>query len=244
MKEYESDKRPELKERRPDPFQIAIDGTVASGKGATSRLLAEILGVLYLDTGAMYRCVAYLALKQNISPSDEEALVEQLRRSNIVLRTPHDTEIDGRLITVLLNGDDVSWTIRSEEIGTLSAITSQHLKVRKELVAQQQQIASKEPVVMEGRDISHKVLPKAKLKIFMDADPMIRAQRRYRELLSRGVATTFENVLTDLTVRDQRDFETNLRRVPGVWNIDTSNMKVDEVVSLITTKARLLMDKS
>jgi len=134
----------------------------------------------------MYRCVSFIALETNTSPEDEDKLVEEIKKRQIFLRVPAENEQDGRLITVLLNDEDVSWKIRSEEVGALASITAQHPMVREELVKQQQQISSSQNVVMEGRDITHTVLPNAQLKIFLDADPAVRAQRRFAELQSRG----------------------------------------------------------
>lgn len=224
----------------PHSIQIAIDGPVAAGKGTVSRLVAERLGFLYVDTGAMYRCAAFLAVSHGILLSDEAAIVAELRKHKIDLRIPSENERDGRLITVLLDGEDVSWKIRTEEISSKTPLVSQHPKVREELVRQQQAIAATQNVVMEGRDITHTVLPNAQLKIFLTADPQERAGRRHQELLSRGQDVSLEEVLRELQERDRRDSEKNLKIVPDAWVLDTTGKTIEEVVDIIETKVRTL----
>ncbi|MEO8581840.1 MAG: (d)CMP kinase [Patescibacteria group bacterium] len=231
----------EDKEHTPLSFQIAIDGTVAAGKGSVSRLLADRLGFLYVDTGAMYRCVSYIAIMTHTPPENEGLLIHELKNHQILLKKPTDNEKDGRLITVLLNDEDVTWKIRTEQVSDLSSVTAQHLGIREELVRLQQHISASQDVVMEGRDITHAVLPNAQIKIFLDADPLVRAERRRLELQSRGIYTLFEDVLADLKIRDQRDFEKNMKRVPGVWDIDTTRLTTEEVVTPILFRTRTLV---
>jgi len=231
---------PKKKEVLPLSFQIAIDGTVAAGKGTVSRAIAEQLGILYVDTGAMYRCVGYLSHILDISPDNELTLVEEIKKRKISLRVPNSNERDGRLITVLLNDEDVSWRIREEHIGGLASMVAQHEGVREELIRQQQHIASVQDVVMEGRDITHRVLPNAHMKIFLDALPEERARRRFLELQNRGINKSINDVLEDLRIRDKRDSEKNLKRVPGVWEIDTTHLSTQEVVNQILFRTQQL----
>lgn len=226
------------------PFQIAIDGPVAAGKGIVSRTVAEKLGFLYVDTGAMYRCVAYLAIQHKIPLENEEALLEELQKHTITLRLPTQAEKDGRLLTVLLDDQDVTWQIRTEQISSKVPITSQHLKIRQELIVQQQKLSSTQNVVMEGRDITSKVLPNAQIKIYLDASPQIRAQRRLKDLQTRGIQASYEEVLKEMQLRDEKDKEKNLVKVAGVWEIDTSDMTIQQVVDLIYTKAKSLMEST
>jgi cytidylate kinase len=228
------------KEKFPATFQIALDGPVAAGKGTVSRLVAERLGFLYVDTGAMYRCVAFLALTNHIAPTEEDALLAELRKHDLTLRTPTPQEKDGRLVTVLLDGEDVSWKIRTEKVSNLTSVIAQLPKIRAELVKLQQQLAAGQNVVMEGRDITHTVLPNAQLKIYLDADPIVRAQRRHKELLARGVDVRLPEVLEDLRVRDERDSVKNLKQVSGVWVIDTTHLTISEVIDLIFAKTKQL----
>ncbi len=218
-------------------FQIAIDGTVAAGKGTVSRIVAERLGLLYIDTGATYRCTALLALEAGINPENEQKVLEKLNQHTINMRMPNEEEKDGRLVTVLLDNEDVSWKIRTEEVSQTASIVAQLKGVRKKLVALQQQIAAENDVIMEGRDITHTVLPNAQIKIYLDADPMVRAKRRQEDLLGRGIDAQLVEVLDELNARDERDSRKYLKKVPGVWVIDTTALTISEVVELITAKA-------
>ncbi len=227
-------------------FQIAIDGPVSAGKGTVSRLVADKLDLLYVDTGAMYRAAALLGLRHNIDPTDEEKLVKLVKNADITLLNPTPKQADGRLITVLLNGEDVSWAIRTEEVSQAASQIATLPKIRKELVKKQQKIAEKQNVIMEGRDITHKVLPGADLKIFLTANQIIRAKRRHFELLSKGINIEFEKVYQDLIKRDQRDKSREvdpLQIVPEAWVIDTSDLSIEHVVKLIVSKAKVMMEE-
>lgn len=224
-------------------FHIAIDGPVAAGKGTVSRLAAERLGVLYVDTGAMYRVTAYLALQNNIPYKDEAALVAVLRKTKIEMHNPTPEEKDGRLTTVVVDGDDVSWKIRTEEVGAGASQVAQLKKVREVLVEKQQQIAEGQDVVMEGRDITYRVLPDAQMKIFLTGQDVIRAKRRHLQLQTRGTDIPFEAVFTELIKRDQQDMERSvdpLKIVPEAWVIDTSDLGVNQVVDLIVAKVKVM----
>lgn len=224
-------------------FQIAIDGPVAAGKGTVARLVASRLGFLYVDTGAMYRSAALIAIRNGVALEDEPAVATLIASSELILRNPNDAENDGRQITVILNGEDISWAIRTEEISKGSSIVSQFAQVRAELVKKQQLIAEKTSVVMEGRDITFRVLPEAQLKIYLDASTETRAQRRHQELLMRGVDVTFESVHADLLDRDKRDMERKvdpLHITDDAWVLDTTNLTIEEVVEVIVQKVEEL----
>jgi len=226
-------------------FQVAIDGPVAAGKGTVARLVAARLGFLYVDTGAMYRTTALLGKLEGVDWDNEKGLAELLRKHSIQLRNPSETERDGRQITVLLDDKDISWEIRTEEMSKGSSIVSQYSLVRQELVRQQQAIAEKTDVVMEGRDITFRVLPKAQLKIYLDASAEVRARRRHQELLARGIDSTFESVYADLQERDTRDKGRKtdpLQVVEDAWFLDTSTLTIDEVVNLIEHKVRTIQE--
>lgn len=225
-------------------FQIAIDGPVAAGKGTVSRLVAQRLGFLYVDTGAMYRVACLLALRAKINLTDEDAIVAEVKRHVIKMHTPSKSEQDGRLTTVLLDDEDVSWKIRTIEVSNGVPIVAAHKRLRAELVRQQQEIAKTESVVMEGRDITFRVLPEAQLKIFLTATDTERARRRYIELLEKGQDVTFDAVHHDLLERDRRDMERDvdpLHIVPGAWVIDTSTLAIDQVVDLVVHRAATMM---
>ncbi len=222
-------------------FQIAMDGPVAAGKGTVARLTAQRLNLLYVDTGAMYRVTALIAIQKNIPFEDEDALVTAIQDSRIEMRNPAEKEKDGRLTTVLLNDEDVSWKIRTEKVGQGSSKVAVLKKVRQELVKKQQQIAAAQDVVMEGRDITFRVLPNAQLKIFLTASDETRAKRRLVELQSKGQDVTFQGVYNDLIERDKRDMERAvdpLHVTEDAWVIDTSDLSIDEVVNLIVSKAK------
>lgn len=223
-------------------FQIAIDGPVAAGKGTVAKLVAKRLGFLYVDTGAMYRTAALLAQRHGVDWNNEIEIAQLVDAAEIEMRNPTPEESDGRQTTVIVNGEDVSWAIRTEAISRGSSIVARHPHVRKVLVKKQQHIAAAQNVVMEGRDITYRVLPNAQLKIFLTADETIRAQRRHQELLVRGEDITFEQVLHDLKERDKQDRERvtdPLQIVPSAWVLDTTPYTIDEVVDLIETKVNI-----
>jgi len=225
-----------MKEPPRKPLQIAIDGPVSAGKGSVARALAERLKILYIDTGAMYRASAYVAKKLGIAWDDVSSLVKQLQGVRLEIRQPAPNEQDGRLCTVLVDGEDVSWKIRSEDIGFGASVVSQYPKVREILVAKQQAMARGRSVVMEGRDITTRVLPKASLKIFLTASDKERARRRQQQLRERGIVLAYEKVLDDLRKRDLQDTTRKadpLKVTPGVWVLDTNHLTMQKVVERI-----------
>ncbi len=224
-------------------FQIAIDGPVAAGKGTISRLVADRLGFLYVDTGAMYRVTGMLADRAGVSIDDENALVELVEKATIQMRNPSETEKDGRLTTVLVDDTDESWSIRTEKIGDLASKVATYQKVRAVLVAKQQEIAKSQNVVMEGRDITYRVLPDAQLKIYLTANEIVRAKRRQFQLQTRGMLAEFEEVYQELIERDKRDSQRTtdpLTILPEAWVIDSSDLSIDQVVDIIVGKAKMM----
>jgi len=227
-------------------FQIAIDGPVSAGKGTVSRLVADRLGLLYVDTGAMYRAVAYRALEKGISLGDESSLGKLINQIHIELKRPTPETADGRLVTVLLDGLDVSWQIRTEKIGRAASAIANFKLVRQVLVKIQQQIALNQNIIMEGRDITSVVLPNADLKIYMTANQVVRAKRRHLEQLIKGQDITFEEVLESLVSRDRENIsrkESPLKIMPDAWVIDTSDLAIPQVVAIICSRAELLLDR-
>jgi len=228
-------------------FQIAIDGPVAAGKGTISRLLAQKLGFLYVDTGAMYRATALLALRQEINLGDEDKVVALLEKSKLEMRNPiPPKELDGRLTTVILDGEDVSWAIRTQKCGEESSKVATLAKLRQVLVKKQQKIAASQNVVMEGRDITFRVLPKANLKIFLTASIQARAERRHTQYLTKGVDISIEEVTKEIKERDDRDIQRKtdpLQIVPDAWIIDTSKLEIEEVVDLISERVQKIRNQ-
>jgi len=222
-------------------FQIAIDGPVAAGCSTVARLVAERLGILYIDTGAMYRTAALLAMRNNIDLEDGARLTELVKKSKIELHKPSAAERDGRLITILLNGEDISWQIRTDEISRNVPIVAKHPKLREVLVKKQQQLAATSDVVMEGRDITYKVLPDADLKIYLTASDVVRAKRRHMQMQSRGKDLSFEETYQELLRRDKIDTERKvdpLKIVDGAIVIDTSDLTINQAVDLIEAKSK------
>lgn len=229
---------------KPSFFQIAIDGPVAAGKGTVSRLVAERLNFLYVDTGAMYRVTAFLALQHSIEYTDVQGLVSILKQTDIQMHNPTKEESDGRLTTVLLNNEDVSWKIRTEEVGNGASKVAQIKEVREILVEKQQLIASSQNVVMEGRDITYRVLPDAQLKIYLTGKDFVRANRRHLQLQMRGNDVNFDEVFIDLKERDNLDMTREadpLKIVPEAWILDTSDLTIRQVVEMIVSKAEVMM---
>lgn len=219
-------------------FQIAIDGPVAAGKGTTAKMVAQRLGFLYVDTGAMYRCLTLFAKQRGVEWRDESAITRLLNneKPKVELFIPVETEKDGRLCTVKLNGEDVSWQIRTEEISTGVSIITQYSGVRDYITPMAREIAKTQNVVMEGRDITTVVLPEADLKIYMDAEARERAVRRHRELMTRGKDVNLEEVYQQLVERDKRDSQrliAPLRKAENAWVLDTTGLAIDRVADLI-----------
>lgn len=228
-------------------FHIAIDGPVSAGKGTVSRLVAEKLGFLYVDTGAMYRMTALLCKNHQVDLADESAVVALVKAAKMEMRNPSELERDSRLTTVLLDGEDVSWKIRTEEISAGASKVATLTEVRKVLVEKQQEIAANQNVIMEGRDITYRVLPQAQLKIYLTASDSVRAERRHLQLQMRGENVAFEDVYRDTIERDQRDMTRGadpLQIVSDAWVVDTTDFEIEKVVEMIVTKAKVIMANS
>lgn len=227
-------------------FHIAIDGPVAAGKGTVSRLVSKKLQFLYVDTGAMYRMTAFLAHSHSIPYSKENKIVELIKNCKMEMRNPTKDEQDGRLTTVFLDGEDVSWKIRTKEIGQGASKVAILSEVRKILVKKQKLIAQNKDIIMEGRDITHKVLPKADLKIYLTAKTEERAKRRLLQFQQKGFSTSLEEVISSVKRRDKRDMSRAtdpLKIVPDAWKIDTSELDIEEVVDLIVEKVNKMRSK-
>ncbi|MDT7806348.1 MAG: CMP/dCMP kinase [Acidobacteriota bacterium] len=208
------------------PFIIAIDGPSGAGKSTLGRRLARELGLLYIDTGAMYRAVAVAAADAGVSTSDREALAEVARRSSIRLEGDPDS------LHVLLNGRDVSEEIRGEGVGREASVVSTVSAVRRELVRRQREMGERGGVVLDGRDIGTVVFPSADVKFFLTAVPEARARRRLDEERVRLHSQTFEETLADINDRDRRDAtrdDSPLKIADDAVVIDTTELSIEEV---------------
>jgi cytidylate kinase len=218
---------------------IAIDGPAAAGKSTVARLLADRLGALLFDTGALYRAVALAALRLGISPDDAKSLSGIAANADISVRSP--SLRDGRLYDVWLNGEDVTWAVREPEVGATVSRVAEHPAVRNALLPLQRTIASSGPVVMVGRDIGTIVVPDAGLKIYLDATPEERARRRFREAAARGSTQSFEAVLGETLRRDAIDTGRDtapLRPALDAVLIKTDGIPIERIVAEIEALAR------
>jgi cytidylate kinase len=218
----------------PRPSTIAIDGPAASGKSTIGGVLAERLGYLYLDTGAMYRAVTRAALQKGLDVSDAEAISALARTLNIEIARPAGN--DGGQYTVLADGEDVTWQIRDPEVDRHVSSVSAYAGVRKALTEQQRRIARQGSVVMVGRDIGTVVIPEADLKIYLDASPEVRARRRYLEILERGEEADYESILHDMRRRDSIDSHRQvapLKAAEDAVRVDTDNLSIAEVLRVV-----------
>ena len=208
-------------------INIAIDGPSAAGKSTIAKRLAKALGYSHLDTGAMYRCVGYLAAQRGIDLHDEDALTEMTAS----MRIRFDSE--GH---VFLNEEDVSAAIRENRVSMLASSVSVHPRVRKLLVDMQRQMALDKGVIMDGRDIGTVVLPDAELKIFMVASVEARARRRYQEYLDKHIEADYDTICEDIKKRDDQDMHraaSPLTKAADAHEIDTSDMSIEEVCAAI-----------
>ena len=211
-------------------FNIAIDGPAGAGKSTIAKQLARELGFVYVDTGAMYRAMAYYFLSNGIGAEDESAIAAACPNVNVSI-----TYEDG-VQNVWLNGENVSTVIRQEEVGKMASATSVYPVVRTKLVELQQALAKTTDVIMDGRDIGTVVLPNADVKIYMTASSAIRAKRRFDELTAKGIECDFDEIEKDIIERDYRDMnrETSpLKQADDAVLVDTSELNIDEVVDVI-----------
>jgi len=211
-------------------IRIAIDGPGGAGKSTIAKLVGNELGLEYIDTGAMYRAIGLKLNRERIAPEDVESI------HNILSKTSIDF-VEGKII---LDGDDVSDIIRTQEISKLASTYSQIPEVRTKLVDIQRRIAEGKSVIMDGRDIGTNVLVNAELKIFLTADPMIRARRRYEELKAKGVNAVLDHIYKEIKDRDYQDMNRSINPLVQAEDanlVDTSDMSIKDVVNSIVSMA-------
>lgn len=180
-------------------LQIAIDGPSGAGKSTVAKALAKKLGIIYVDTGALYRTVGYYVRSREADPKDAAAVEALLPEISVELKYENGVQI------VCLNGENLGDRIRTPEMSLYASAVSAIPAVRAFLLATQRDIAAKSSVIMDGRDIGTVILPNANVKIFLTASDECRAKRRYDELVAKGIATTYEDVLSDMRMRDSND---------------------------------------
>lgn len=215
-------------------FNIAIDGPAGAGKSTIARLAAKRLGFVYVDTGAMYRAIALYFLRKGIRPEDVQTIAGLVQGAEITIRYVDGTQ------QVILNGEDVSGQIRTEEVGNMASATSAIPAVRAHLLELQRNLAASANVIMDGRDIGTCILPDADVKIFLTASTSVRALRRYRELQEKGMMCNLEEIEQDIIERDARDMNREtapLKQAEDAMLLDSSDMTLEQVVQAILEAA-------
>ena len=211
-------------------LNIAIDGPVSAGKSSISDAVAKRLGILHLDTGAMYRALGLAVQRAGIDTQDEEKVVDLCRK----LKVSVSHEADGQ--HTFVEGEDVTGMIRTPEVSMAASTVSRYAEVRKEMVRIQQQLAAETDMLVDGRDICTTVLPNATAKIFLTAAPEERARRRYLQMKEKGMEEPYEKVLEELKARDEQDMNRPvepLRQAPDAELVDSTSMTFEETVEAI-----------
>lgn len=219
------------------PLLVAIDGPAGSGKGTVARRVADELGIPYYDTGAMYRALALAVLERGEDPEDRPAVERVLEEVEVELRVPEE----GSRVEVILDGEPVEDRIRTPRVGQATSRVAVHPPVRRFMVELQRRWGRRLGGVMEGRDIGTRVFPDAPVKIFLDASPEVRAERRYRQLREAGQDVAPADALADVRRRDLRDTtreDSPLRCDETYIRVDTTDLGVDRVVERVLEAVR------
>lgn len=221
------------------PYSIALDGPAGTGKTTMAKLIADKLGFLYVDTGAMYRALAVYFLSSGTDTGDEKAMEEALRDVTVEIKHENGEQ------RVYVNGDDVTARLRTEEVSKMASVTSQYAAVRGKLLDLQRSLAIDNDVIMDGRDIGTVVLPNATIKFFLTAKPEVRALRRYNQLVEQGKLSgaTLETIEAEIRERDYRDSHRKnapLIKADDAIEVDTSELSLEEeinqIISLISER--------
>lgn len=211
-------------------YSIAVDGPAGAGKSTIAKRIAKKMGLIYVDTGAMYRAMALHLIRKGIRPEETERISEECANADITIRYENKEQV------VYLNGENVNAFLRTEEVGNMASKSSANSKVREKMVSLQHKLAATAEVIMDGRDIGTVVLPDADVKIFLTASTAVRAKRRYDELLAKGETPDFDSIEADIRERDYRDMHREispLKQAEDSILVDTSDMTIDEVVDKI-----------
>lgn len=211
-------------------FNVAIDGPAGAGKSTIAKRLAKELGFIYVDTGAMYRTIALYMLRNGIDGENEDMVSKKVSEVHVTLSYENGSQI------VLLNGEDVSGEIRTEQVSAMASKTSAYKAVREKLLDLQRDMAKKNDVLMDGRDIGTTILPNADVKIYLTASVETRAKRRYDEYIAKGESCDLSEIEEDIRTRDHNDMTREispLKKADDAVEVDSSNMNIDEVVETI-----------
>ena len=215
-------------------FCIAVDGPAGAGKSTIAKLVAKKMNLIYVDTGAMYRAMAYYLISQNTDLTNGQEISEKCQGADIRIVYENGEQV------VILNGQNVNPYLRTEEVGNAASVSSANGSVRAKLVELQQRMAEDTDLIMDGRDIGTCVLPKAQLKIYLTASSRVRALRRYHELVAKGQVCNLEEIEADIIDRDYRDMNREispLKQAADAVLLDTSDMTIEEVVGKIISLA-------
>ncbi|SHO46097.1 (d)CMP kinase [Anaerocolumna xylanovorans] len=211
-------------------YSIAIDGPAGAGKSTIAKLVAKELQFIYVDTGAMYRAIGLLAVKEGIDSNEEELLGAAVKKADISLKYEDSRQ------QIYLNGENVTDDIRTEEAGKMASAVAKAKAVREKMVDIQKGIAESSDVIMDGRDIGTVVLPFADLKVYLTADAKVRAERRFKELTEKGISCNIEEIEKDIIARDYQDMNravSPLKKAEDAVALDCSSMTIEEVAASI-----------
>ena len=224
---------------------VAVDGPAGAGKSSVSKAVAKDLGLVYIDTGEMYRSVALFAINNGIDiKNNPQELIKKLDEIDISIKYDDNGQTGADVQLIYLNGEDVTGKIRTPEVSVGASNVAVIKEVREKLVAMQQKMAESENVIMDGRDICSHVLPNAEVKIFLTASVEARAQRRYKELIEKGETHDLEQIKRDIEYRDLNDStrkESPLKRAEDAVLADTSDLTFDEAIDLLK---RIISEKT
>ena len=211
-------------------FIVAIDGPAGAGKGTITKLVGEKKNLIYIDTGALYRCVTLYMIRNKISLDDTDKIKEFLNKINIELKKEDNEDL------VFLNGEDVTKLIREKEVNELVSQVSHVIEVRENITNLSRKIAEGKNVIMEGRDIGTNVFPNADVKIYLDATPEERARRRMKQNQEKGIDNPFEEILKNIIFRDNNDITSTvapLKQAEDAFYIDSSDIPIEKVVDKV-----------
>lgn len=222
-------------------FNIAIDGPAGAGKSTIAKRVAKELSYIYVDTGAMFRAMALYCIQNQIPAGEEEAVSKACEKISVSL------SYAGGEQQVLLNGENVNGLIRTEKVGNTASAISAYGAVREKLLDLQRSLAAQQDVIMDGRDIGTCVLPNAQVKIYLTASVETRGQRRFQELLEKGVSCNLEEICADIKDRDYRDMNREiapLKQAEDAVVVDSSSMTIEEVVNAMLELIKQAQDKA